>query len=376
MAKILLIDDKVHIPENLRNAIIKKASEFRSEIVIWNFETAEDMKNLYNENIENELYNSNADEDIWKRVLDKLGILMVVVDHDLSALNDVKISESSITNACKQLSIPVCTYHRKPPNTDSQTLKDRVNQSRSFSIEINIDEDNDFQNAAQEIINVFYGFEELKNKISHLEEETLSGGPAKILSSILEKPELESLFTRYTSSSTLAADIIQYNNEEDEDELISETIKSRLPFILGCWLYNYILPFPGIILNNIAAASYINIDPEQLADKFFDEFKDAQYKGPFSNNDIYWWRYDLDQILFDANSENAYEHLLQKNLLEVMPCKCSVSDTSPAGYYCIVRQAPISFEESKGNLSWIPEGADLCRINKKIYRKLAPIMGL
>lgn len=373
---ILLIDDKSEIPRHIKDALISECSKFKDEIIIWNLDNQSELINLYQQNKGNPNKISAADEDVWKRVIEKLDVDMVVVDHDLSGL-EVRISESAITNACKQLAIPVCNYHRKPPNNDSQNLKDKVNQARSFSIEIEIDGENQYKECAKEIINVYHGFKFLKEQINALDETILSGGPAKIISAILNKPELESIFARYASSSTLAADIIQiqYDDEETAEDEIPTALKERIPFVLGCWLYNYVLPFPGILLNNIAAASYINVDSQQF-DQYSPEFINAKYIGPFSIHSSYWWRYDLDQILFDANVEDGFEYLTQKGIQNIQPCKCSSDNLSRAGYYCIVKRQPISYEQSVGHLSWIPDGADLCRINKKIYRRLAPMMGL
>lgn len=371
---ILLIDDKSHIPNNLKAALALELPELENQINIWAPSNLEELKSLYAENKGDPSKDSAADEDIWRRVLIKSGIELVVVDHDLSEL-EVHISESVITNACKQLAIPVCTYHRKPPNNDSQNLKDRVNQARSFSIQIDIDEDNEYQECAKEIINIYLGFNQLKEEINTLNMEVLSGGPAKIISEVLGKPELESIFARYASSSTLATDIIQYDDENTPEDEIPSALRERIPFVLGCWLYNYILPFPGILLNSVATSSYINLNPEQF-NTYSAEFNNAKYDGPFSTHTSYWWRYDLDQIMFEAEAEDAVDYLHQKKNLNVLPCKCSVDDESDAGYYCIVKRQPISYEHSVGHLSWIPEGADLCRINKKIYRRLAPMMGL
>ncbi|MEN5171503.1 hypothetical protein ABE427_02020 [Acinetobacter higginsii] len=370
---ILLIDDKSNIPQDLKKAITRIEPELEHLIDVWSPHNEKSLQELYHANKGKPTHDSGADEDIWRRVLEQQKVEMVVIDHDLSSLQ-IRISESAITNACKQLAIPVCTYHRKPTQNDSQNLKDRVNQARSFSIEINIDEDNHYEKCALEIIDVFHGFKYISKEFSTLDSDTLQGGPAKIISAILKKPQLESLFARYTSSSTLAADIIQYDEDASDDQ-ISDILNKRIPFILGCWLYNYVLPFPGILLNKIATSSYINLNIDQFHENS-DEFESAKYHGPFSSNLAYWWRHDLDQIFFDADVEDAVEYLNNKGKENILSCKCSVNSESDAGYYCIVKKQPISHIESIGHLSWIPQGADLCRINKKIYRRLAPMMGL
>lgn len=370
MKQILLIDDRILISESIKNqldAVIKEKQLSDYSIVIWDEQI---LKEKYVANFVEDESISNADEDVWARALNKEGnIACVVIDHDLSNLTGIRISESVIANACKKESIPICTYHRQPtPKTESQNLRNSVNQARSFSIEIDI---SDLNNASHEILNITNGFNLLKNSINSKDISELSGGPAATIASILEKSELESFFSRYTSSSTLASDVIKHDKEYEDPEYI----KSKIPFILGCWLYNYILPFPGIILNNIAAASYINLEVNDFIENQ-SLFINAKYNGPFSENTSYWWRYDLDKILVENDCEDGVEFLEKNNIKNASPCKCSVTNESPAGFYCLVQKAPISLEASIGNISWIAEGADLCRISKQIYYRLAPMMGL
>jgi hypothetical protein len=43
-----------------------------------------------------------------------------------------------------------------------------------------------------------------------------------------------------------------------------------------------------------------------------------------------------------------------------------------AGYYCMLRELPVSFENSKGGLPWFPRGADLARVSRSAYEQLGP----
>lgn len=370
MQQILLIDDKIIISQGIKeklDLVISKNQQSNYSVVIWDEKI---LKEKYDANFFQDETVSNADEDVWARALKRENnISCVVIDHDLSNLGSIRISESVMANACKKESIPICTYHRQPtPSTESQNLRNSVNQSRSFSIEIDI---NDLDNASNEIINVANGFNFLKDTINLKDFSELNKGPAFTIASILQKPDLESFFSRYTSSSTLASDIIKH----DKDYENHEYLKIKIPFILGCWLYNYILPFPGIILNSTAAASYINLEVNNFLE-YQNYFIDAKYNGPFSENKTYWWRYDLDRILIQNECEDGVEFLEKNQIQNISACKCTVSQEAPAGFYCLVREAPISLEASVGNLSWVAEGADLCRINKQIYNRLAPMMGL
>jgi hypothetical protein len=67
---------------------------------------------------------------------------------------------------------------------------------------------------------------------------------------------------------------------------------------------------------------------------------------------------------------------LPKVKARVKECKCSVDNTSRAGYYCMITEKPVSDKNSKGNISWFPSGADLARIAKPEFDKLAPWIGL
>lgn len=370
MKQIILIDDKIEKSKELKIKLDEclKQTDDKFEAVIWDKEI---LAKKYDEQFEkNDDSISNADEDIWSRVFEnEEDIICIVSDHDLSGLNNIRISESVLANACKKVSIPICTYHRQSKNTtESHKLRKSINQSRSFSIEIDITN----KYAANEIISIAKGFLLLKNEINLKEIDELKKGPSFIISSILKKPELETNFSRYSSSNTLASDIIKNKNDFISD---GNLLKIKIPFILGCWLYNYILPFPGVILNSIAAASFINLDVDSF-NEYNELFNAAKYTGPFSENTNYWWRHDLDKILIENNCEDGVELLQKHHITTASPCKCSVSQESPAGFYCLVTQLPISLEESTGNLSWVADGADLCRINKEIYDQLAPMMGL
>lgn len=377
MTDILLIDDIEKNTKDLSDSIHAICSGLTVETWSPNEEKKEQIRSLYESHSNKNKEESNADEDIWKRVFASQEVKMVVVDHDLSQFKDLRISESSVANACKQLGIPICTYHRKPQNQqNTQTLSQIIDQSRSFSIEINVDLNN-IEVSAKEIINIYTGFKTIRKQFDSLDDKIIKEGPARILATILEKPDYEYFFSKYLESTSLTSDIIKHANSDEisksEDD-IPKYLKDRLPFILGCLLYNNILLFPGIILNKTASASYINVDEDDFSQNTV-YFKDAVYKGPFSNNESYWWRYDLDKILFEADFEEGKSFLASKEVT-VKSCSCSVDSDSDAGYYCIVTKKPISAKNSKGRFAWVPEGADLCRINKKIYNKISAIMGL
>lgn len=372
MKKIILIDDKSQMREQLRTVLAPLLAG-QYEIEAW---SEEDVLARYKANIDLNNEESNADEDVWFRFFSsEKDLAIVVADHDLSGYGAVRISESAIADACRQAAMPICTYHRAPSTKSmGQSLRGIYGQTKSFTITLDMSPGNE-EFAAKSIVSLAKGFESIRTKFPSVSDDIKKQGPAAILAAILERPGLTSAFAQYASGPSLASDAIYHiAQSKGEHAAVAEDLDSRLPFILGCWLSNYILPFPGLILNTKATASYLNIETSQfLANSSF--FEAAQYTGPFSDIEKYWWRTDLDQILIDSDSGDGQEHLAQKNV-EVAPSVCYATKKSPAGYFCIVQKEPISLNASVGNLGWIPQGAYLSRIDQNIYDTVAHMMGI
>jgi hypothetical protein len=372
MKKIILIDDKPDMQANLR-AALEPVLAGKYEIEAWGTAEVLERYNAHSDLTNNE---SNADEDVWFRFFTaEKEVAIVVADHDLSGYGSVRISESAIADACRQSATPICTYHRAPSaKTAGQSLRGIYGQTKSFTITLDMASGREIV-AAKNIISLADGFALIREKFADIDETVKKQGPATILAQILDRPGLASAFALYASGPSLASDAIYHiSQSHGQREVAALDLDARLPFILGCWLSNYILPFPGLILNTKAAASYLNIaTPEFEANSA--KFDSAKYVGPFSGADSYWWRTDLEQMLIDSDSEDGLEHL-QKLGVEVPPSVCISTKESPAGYYCIVQKEPISLNASVGNLGWIPQGAHLSRIDQNIYDTVAHMMGI
>lgn len=372
MKKIILIDDKPDMQAKLRDALIPfLAGKYKIEA--WDTKEVAEKYRMHSDTTNSE---SNADEDVWFRFFTaEQDVAIVVADHDLSGYGSVRISESAVADACRQSATPICTYHRAPSTkTAGQSLRGIYGQTRSFTITLDMTSGNEVV-AAKNIISLADGFALIRDKFAAITEEVRKQGPAAILSHILDRPGLANAFALYVSGPSLASDAIYHiAKSQGAHESVTQDLDGRLPFILGCWLSNYILPFPGLILNTKAAASYLNIATSEF-EANANKFDACQYTGPFSGADNYWWRTDLDQLLIDSDSEDGKEHL-QKEGIEVSPSVCISTKESPAGYYCIVQKEPISLNASVGNLGWIPQGAHLSRIDQNIYDTVAHMMGI
>jgi hypothetical protein len=154
-----------------------------------------------------------------------------------------------------------------------------------------------------------------------------------------------------------------------------QEFQKRLPSVLGYWLYDSILRFPGLLLNAVATASYLDIAEAQFRNPSVQKlFKPALYRGPFEDHsEPHWWRKTVDEIVGKAKSGNEF---LAQKLHKPVP-HCLDSQTGKrAGYYCMVKRVPVSKDNSVGNISWFPPGADLARVRKDMYEQLGPWLGL
>ena len=168
----------------------------------------------------------------------------------------------------------------------------------------------------------------------------------------------------------MVSEILPFAEKQRKQEL-----QKRLPSILGYWLYDSILRFPGILLNAVATASYLDIAESYLRNAAVQRlFKSALYDGPFEDiSEPRWWRKTLDQIVGEARTGNQF---VAQKLNKRLP-HCLDSQTGGrAGYYCMVKRVPVSKGNSVGNISWFPPGADLARVRKDMYEQLGPWLGL
>ena len=79
----------------------------------------------------------------------------------------------------------------------------------------------------------------------------------------------------------------------------SEDWKKRLSCFLGYWLWDSLLRYPGVFVNEVAAASHLNISANDFSQpKIQDIFQKALYQGPFADpKKLQWWRGILDDIV-------------------------------------------------------------------------------
>ncbi len=308
------------------------------------------------------------------------GVELIVCDRDLTGIATFTgLSEVIVSSVAAKLGIPVCLYARG-------TYDDFFSRKRDWGDGRIVLKDNPkTKEGALEVFVLVLGFIEIKKSFVSLTSDSnlkKIKNPSDLLAKILGHPEFADQITLYGSGdqkmlSELFPASVAINVRGIGKAFIVE-LKRRMPCLLGYWLYNSILRFPGLILNEVALCSYLDIDPKAFKQKskIRNLFKKALYDGPFAGpGESLWWRGIADELLAKSGAENGPEYIQKKTGINVENCFCSVDPRKKAGYFCIITRRPVSIENSYGNINWFPRGANLSRVSKKIYEEIAPWFG-
>ncbi len=299
------------------------------------------------------------------------GATLWVTDRDLSKTSGYRgLSESNVSKAAAQLGIPICKYARGASDDDV------FERQRSWGDAQIVLKSSEIAELGSKVAMLAKGFLAIATKLDAL----LSGNagrdgvstPAEMMGRILGHPESADQIALYASGDQkMIGEILPFAATKKK----SQELRKRLPSVLGYWLYDSILRFPGLLVNSVAAASYLDIAVSHFEKATVKRlFRVASYSGPFGDpEDPRWWRRTLDEVLGKAKTGN--EFVAQKLKERVAHCVDSKTGKR-AGYYCMVTKVPVSEENSIGNISWFPPGADLARVRKDVYEQLGPWLGL
>jgi len=272
--------------------------------------------------------------------------------------------------------------------TPRQRIKELVQRAHLYSAKLDLKGtgNEDIELIPEDIVrihSIYLGFEELRERINKLEkqdfvnEDNTRKDIVDIATEILDKDDMEPILSGYARSFNLYGDYVELleaidNENSDEDSVILK-FKTGLAYLIGFWLYNSVLKFPGVILKSEAAASYLDLNYDDFIENK-QQFNSALYTGPFSQKTKYefWWRFDLDDILIDEEVDSGYQLLLKKGI-ECKQSACLECGES-AGYFCLVKEAPVCKKHSIGALDWMPRGADLSRIATEAYELYHPYL--
>jgi hypothetical protein len=284
--------------------------------------------------------------------------------------NNLKgLSATPVSAVALQEGVPFCQYSRQAREDKREFARfKRLRQWSAAEISLEGLEPAEW---IPQVISLFNGFECIRTAYAKLGSKP--GTPAAALAAILGKPASESRIALYGSGEQgFLKEILTFYDPDRPD---IDVLLKRMPRILGNWLFLSILRFPGILVNKVAAASYLNIQPSAFdRTDVQNHFRSAIYTGPFSELGPWWWRADLDVLLGDAGCVDGREYVVKKGVA-VEGCLDPQSHEQ-GGYYCMLTQQPVSASNSRGGISWFPSGADLARIRKDKFEQITALVGM
>lgn len=360
MSTILIFDDDEPERTQLSTGLRKEFASQKMEIKEFDGEDEPVADQSYERQLVTWISNKFAKKDID----------LIACDKELGSYSKYQgLSATQVSHVASEMGIPFCQYSRKA-NQEFQEMANFRRLKDWDSEEITLD-GLDPDSWVSQIASLTKGFGMIRKKYKKVSRKHKT--PAAVLSAILDHPESESRIALYGSGDQgLLKEILVYYNP---DEANTNALHQRMPRVLGKWLYLSILRFPGIVVNETAAASYLNIACEDFKKpKVQALFSKAKYVGLFAELGPWWWRHMLDGLLDAADCEDGRE-FTGKQKAKVRACLDPVSKEQ-AGYYCMLTKSPVSAENSRGGISWFPSGADIARIRKDKFEDITALVGM
>lgn len=290
---------------------------------------------------------------------------LIVADRDLTGYTEqyTGLSESQVRLVTSELGIPECAYAR---GEDADDYVERAEQEEAC---IRLSLKPDLASFAKRVAAVAEGFAEISNKLSARGQDPGKRSLGSELAEILGKPGCADKISLFASGdqNRLAS------MERARKAGTQVDKKRRLACFLGYWLWDSVLRFPGVVVNEVAASSYLNIHETEFKGDVEALFSAARYRGPFAAaKDPLWWRDVLTDIYGEDDCPDGRSYAEKKLGRIVQRSECCEDPSKNAGYYCFLRRRPVSLELSKPGLPWFPRGADLARVSQSAYEELGP----
>lgn len=292
--------------------------------------------------------------------------ILFVSDRDLSRIEAYTgLSEAAVSRTAERFGIPIALYAQG----NSFDILSKASFPGDGKIMLR---DRRVAGQVREAARLAVGFRTVANAVHRVQAKQQGYlTPGTIAASIMRRPEYSDLIVQFALGNQQAlSEIFRVGEPKKKASIAKHGVR-----LVGTWIYDSIMRFPGLLLNSIAAGSYLDINPDSLSQNSAvrNLFKSARYKGPFvDKHEPFWWRPDLDDLLLNAGVKTG-NHLVRAKLGgRPSHCMCSVNRKLRAGFYCVLTDQPISEKESEGGLSWFPPGADLARINRHKLDELKP----
>ena len=362
-SRILLIDDDDKLIYELCDELSSALKGEPVEIVTW----------VPKENDEDpdELLNRHAPK----------GTVMVVTDYDLTRKGMRGFQGSAVQSWCQRNFIPVGNF--------SRGQRARLPEEPNL-FDMNIPVETSSATGAY-VAAAYHGFASIRAAVSTPNHRThsISEITADILGRSSDEPLLSLYFSRLASSNTAIRNHLQQRASKPGDHGREDT-REVLAYVIGHVLLNLILAFPGPILSRKVLAAYLAVSEEE-AKNVVEIANISAYDGPFSKIQPFVWREDVDKALANIvsasdykppNDTESYNRFASGLALDRTPsqhtCRRDECHGERGGYWCPFTKKTVCRRDdcSKSSTAWIPNGADLCRVEADFFEEFEPLLGL
>jgi hypothetical protein len=297
--------------------------------------------------------------------------LMVVLDQDLTEYTEHGIRRQDVRQLCDEENIPLCIYHRR---RDSEDESLRLIEEYEEDV-IKLDPSRDFEKLAEDAHLIARGFKHLRSRYSELKDSDAESPIGEIVQA---DKTVRSKVDQYAWGNPRA--IIG-----GKPDLSVEDSDRRFTTLLGYWIYNELLRFPGALLNPVATAAYLGVDHDTFSEdeQYHQVLEDAKYEGPFAESGKWWWKALIDEERAkaldpdDDGMPDGSTFFERKGCDPIGSSHCHDEEKGgehEARYYGVMMEKPVCKEHSKEPSGWLPMGASRSRISVAKYAEYNPWM--
>ncbi len=292
---------------------------------------------------------------------------LIVADRDLSKTKEYTgLSESIVRRVADRLATPQCSY---ASNAGDDFILAAEEREARIAVSLSSGEDR----CAQQIVAIAKGFRELHDKpvgMKEMQQSAEKRSEGRTLASLLGKPEYADKIALYASGDrNRPGHVLNIGKGKEQERL------KQVTCLFGYWLWDSVLQFPGVVVNDVAAASYLNIRTKEFREDAGIQtlFAGCRYAGPFAEaKEPLWWRGMLDDMVAKDQLTDGRELAAARLKRAIPQSECCEDSKTPGGYYCMLSKQPVSLKNSRPGLAWFPRGADLARVSKSRYEELGP----
>ena len=336
---------------------------------------------LAGEDVKVKGWQPRASDELPKAMLEKLapkGTALVVTDYNLTKRGMRGLEGPAVESWCRNRFIPVGQFSRghvdelpREPGLFSMRVPERTGPAVKY------------------IVAVYRGFKEVRERVGqgNWSNHTISSITAEIMGCRHCEPAVSLYFSRLGSST---GGLGEYLRRKETAGEAREALVEVLCYVIGHVILNLILGYPGPVLPRETLAAYLAV-PIEEAEEVVARAGIGSYEGPFSEVQPLVWRKDVDEAMekavdvgaregpLDAGGYNRYAAgMLLGREPRAHDCKRGECGGELGGFWCPFTRRTVCLRAdcSHAASAWIPDGADLCRVEAEFYEDYAPLLGI